>query len=90
MTRGGDFIDLAAKMAVATNESPVCFRTAISRAYYGAFHLARDLLAEMGYRCRVRENEHVFVQRHFANCHHPQAVEVAGLLSNRARKSKGR
>src|SRR5487761_1121355 len=82
MTEGGDFIDLAAKMALATNANTPSYRTAVSRAYYGAFHLARAMLAEMGYRCRVRDNEHLFVQRHFANCRQHEAREVGGLLAN--------
>lgn len=69
-------------MAVAPGADAPSLRTAVSRAYYGAFHLARALLADMGYRCRTRDNEHLFVQRHFANCRHGIALEIGGLLSN--------
>ena len=55
MTDGGDFIDLAAKMGLARGANPASRRTAVSRAYYGAFHIARALLIELGYRCRFRD-----------------------------------
>ena len=67
---------------MSARPSPASLRSAISRAYYGAFHLSRNMLAEMGFRCHVRENEHLFVHRHFANCRQAQALEVGGLLAN--------
>ena len=40
---GADFIDFAAKIAATYSDAASC-RSAVSRAYYGAFHLARSLL----------------------------------------------
>jgi uncharacterized protein (UPF0332 family) len=79
---GSEFIDLAAKMALAANTNAAGYRTVVSRAYYGAFHLARRMLNEIGFRCRVRDNEHLFVQRHFANCREPKAQEAGRLLGH--------
>jgi len=39
---GPDYIAFAAKLAVTYTEAASC-RSAISRAYYGAFHLAKAL-----------------------------------------------
>jgi uncharacterized protein (UPF0332 family) len=79
---GNDFIDLASKMALAANTNAAGYRTVVSRAYYGAFHLARRMLSDMGFHCRVRDNEHLFVQRHFANCREPEAQEAGRLLGH--------
>lgn len=43
-----DFISLAVKLSNSQQDSEL--RTAVSRAYYGAFHSARDLLEECGIR----------------------------------------
>lgn len=52
---GDDFISLAGMLASGTAAYPEArHRTAISRAYYGAFHLAVDALAALG--CTIREN----------------------------------
>lgn len=44
--RGQDFIDLAIELAQGGSEA--AHRTAASRAYYGAFHVAVQLLADTG------------------------------------------
>lgn len=48
-----DFISLALKLSNSAQESEL--RTAISRAYYGAFHAARRLLEDCGLRFPRRE-----------------------------------
>jgi uncharacterized protein (UPF0332 family) len=46
---GADFIELAGKLlASARIPTEAACRTAISRSYYGAFHLARAFFADMG------------------------------------------
>ena len=42
---GDDFIQLAGKLA--TSADPASLRSAASRAYYGAFHLAGEFLVDM-------------------------------------------
>lgn len=44
---GSDFLNLAIRLSGGTSEAE--WRSAVSRAYYGAFHLAREFVA----RCRV-------------------------------------
>lgn len=49
---GDDFLSLAGKLlAGAANPSEAICRTVISRAYYGAFHLGRAYLTELGIKC---------------------------------------
>lgn len=43
---GADFQNLAARLAAET--SPAALRTATSRAYYGAFHVACEMLRDAG------------------------------------------
>jgi uncharacterized protein (UPF0332 family) len=59
-----DFISLAGKLAANANADEATYRTAVSRAYYGAFHLAATFLAELGFAAPRMANVHVFVQHH--------------------------
>ena len=47
---GSDFVDIAGKLlANSPSPPPALCRTIVSRAYYGAFHLARAYLRELGF-----------------------------------------
>jgi uncharacterized protein (UPF0332 family) len=63
---GHDFIALAGKLAVAPSADEATFRTAVSRAYYGAFHVGRSFLVELGFEPVGNANVHAFV-RHYLN-----------------------
>ena len=78
---GAEYIDFAAKIAATYSSAAGC-RSAISRAYYGAFHLAKTFLAELGSRPPRNANVHVFVQHRLANCGHARAVEAGRILTN--------
>ena len=78
---GQDFIAFAARIAASGTNDPASCRSSISRSYYGAFHLAREFLGGLGYRCRS-ENEHHWVQRHFLNCKVNEVKEIGRLLAN--------
>lgn len=56
-----DFVSLAGKLAANANADEATYRTAVSRAYYGAFHLAAAFLAELGFVAPRTANVHVFV-----------------------------
>jgi uncharacterized protein (UPF0332 family) len=45
---GLDFIALAGKLAASPNADGATVRTAVSRAYYGAFHLTKAFLRDLG------------------------------------------
>ncbi|HJT32787.1 MAG TPA: hypothetical protein VJ783_12160 [Pirellulales bacterium] len=48
-----DFIALAIKLSSSRNEADL--RSAVSRAYYGAFHVARQFLGDCGVRFSAKE-----------------------------------
>jgi uncharacterized protein (UPF0332 family) len=74
-----DFITFASQLAVQTNPTPPQCRSAVSRAYYGAFHSAMNFLAGLGHSCPIH-NAHVWVVEMFGNCNVDEAVEISGLL----------
>lgn len=46
MMGGRDFLDLAVRLSEGRSEAEL--RTAVSRAYYAAFHVAKELLEDAG------------------------------------------
>ncbi len=78
---GDDFIAVAGKIA-ATYSDPASCRTAISRAYYGAFHLSKSFLADIGTLPPRNANVHVFIQHRLAGSGHATAAKVAALLGD--------
>jgi uncharacterized protein (UPF0332 family) len=79
---GNDFIALAGKLAAAPTADEAACRTAISRAYYGAFHVARALLVDFGFAPVGNANVHGFVQHYLNGSGHPEACRAAFLLSH--------
>lgn len=78
---GSDFIVLADHL-VKQKLGPSGYRSAVSRAYYGCYHLARDVLKDFGWYCRDRANEHLWVQWHFENCTIATFVAIGKSLAN--------
>lgn len=79
---GNDFITLAGKLAAAPAAGEATYRTAVSRAYYGAFHLAHTFLSELGFRPLGNANVHGFVQHYLNGSQHAEACRAAFLLSH--------
>ena len=77
-----DFISLAGKLTAAANAGEATYRTAVSRAYYGAFHVALSFLAELGFSAPRTANVHAFVQHHLNASEQPAARTAASLLSD--------
>jgi uncharacterized protein (UPF0332 family) len=78
---GFDFIALAGKFAAMPAAGEATYRTAVSRAYYGAFHVARSFLVELGFEPVGNANVHGFV-RHYLNASgHSGACLAASQLS---------
>jgi hypothetical protein len=78
---GIEFLQFAAFLA-AQNRDEVARRTAVSRAYYGAFHLAREFLEEVGVRVPANATGHGFILLRLENCGHADAREAGSLLSD--------
>ncbi len=80
---GKDFISLAGRLAVAGKSSEAEYRSAVSRAYYGAYHCARELLESFGFFGGSKVgNEHEWARRHFENCQVTEAATLGSLLKN--------
>jgi uncharacterized protein (UPF0332 family) len=76
------FVSLAGRLAATANADEAVYRTAVSRAYYGAFHLAMSFLADLGFSAPRTANVHVFVQHHLNGSGQPAACTAASLLSD--------
>ncbi len=72
---GRDFLPLAARLATGGTEAE--WRTAISRAYYAAFLVARGLLRDVGFSPPPDESAHKYAVYRLSNCGAP-AIQQAG------------
>ena len=87
MIAGGDFLTLAERWANGTSEGE--WRSAVSRAYYAAFHEARELLRDLGFRVPRGDQAHAYLWMRLSNCSDPQ-VQRAGSELNRLRRDRNR
>lgn len=79
---GSDFITVASGIA-SNNACPAGYRSAVSRSYYGCFHLAKATLNGFGWYCpKGNNNEHQWVQRHFLNCATTDFMALGKALEN--------
>ena len=77
---GDAFISLAGKLATAAD--PAALRSAVSRAYYGAFHMAEAFLAEIDRPVPRNANAHVLVARTLQRSGQPDAIRAGSLLGD--------
>lgn len=82
-----DVLRLAEKMSTAGNEAE--WRCAISRAYYAAFHHARDLLQALGFEVPRGEQAHAFLWKRLQSCGNP-SLGLAGSNLNQLRGQRNR
>jgi uncharacterized protein (UPF0332 family) len=75
---GSDFLPLASRLAAASSEPE--WRTAISRAYYAAFHIARQLMEELGFRVPWADRAHAYLTMRLNNCGEVQIQHAASDL----------
>jgi uncharacterized protein (UPF0332 family) len=75
---GHAFIALAGKLAA----EEATYRTAVSRAYYGAFHVARSFLVELGFEPLSNANVHAFARHYLNGSGIAQACLAAGELGD--------
>jgi len=61
-----DFLSLAARSAAAATEAD--WRTAVSRAYYAAFHVARQLMADLNFTVPRADRAHQYLAFRLSNC----------------------
>ncbi len=75
---GRDFIACADRLAQSSAEAEL--RSAVSRAYYGAFHEARTLLRDSGVGLPRTEQVHVKIGFCLRDCGHAIAAQAAKQL----------
>lgn len=82
MITSPDFIRLSGRWSTLRQPhgDEAVWRSAISRAYYGAFHSGRGLLRLLQITFPKRENEHKFVQEALNNSGDANITTAASLL----------
>ena len=79
------FLELADELSTGSRQAD--WRTAISRAYYAAFHKARALMRQGGFRVPDAEKAHAYLWLRLSNSGHPD-VSNAGARLNRLRSMR--
>jgi uncharacterized protein (UPF0332 family) len=64
-----------------TSGSEAEWRSAVSRAYYAAFHAARQLLVALGFRVPRASQAHAYLWMRLSNCGDP-VIQIAGADLN--------
>jgi len=82
-----DFLSLAARVAADTTEAD--WRTAVSRAYYAAFHTARQVLTDLNFTVPRADRAHQYLVFRLSNCGE-SAVEQAGRDLETRRRLRNR
>jgi uncharacterized protein (UPF0332 family) len=81
------FLDLANDLLAIPTEQ--AWRTAVSRAYYAAFHVARQLLRDLGFRAPRADQAHAYLWLRLSNCGDPQ-IQLAGQRLHDLRSERNR
>lgn len=87
MIRGEGFLTLAESYVAETTEAD--WRSAVSRAYYAAFHVARDFLSTLGFETPRADLAHAFLWRRLGNSGHAP-LALAGSRLNQLRGERNR
>jgi uncharacterized protein (UPF0332 family) len=84
---GRDFLATARHLAGRGIEADG--RSAVSRAYYAAFHAGRDLLAALRFRTPQADRAHNYLYVRLNNCGEPSVQHAANLLQDlRTRRNR--
>jgi uncharacterized protein (UPF0332 family) len=81
------FLELADELSTGSRQAD--WRTAISRAYYAAFHKARTLLRQGGFQVPDAEQAHRYLWLRLSNSDHPD-VNKSGANLNHLRSMRNR
>ena len=87
MIAGRDFLTLAEIWIRSVSEPE--WRSAVSRAYYAAFHEARQLLQGLGFTVPLGDQAHAYLWLRLSNCGN-LPVQVAGSDLNTLRRERNR
>ena len=75
-----DFLDVAGELAAGLREAE--WRSALSRAYYATFHMARRLLQQGGFEVPQTEKAHGYLWLRLSNAGHPDVCQAGLDLGN--------
>ncbi len=87
MTRGEEFLRLAEQYVQGQSEAE--WRSAVSRAYYAAFHVVREFLGDLGFETPRADQAHAYLWRRLGNCGHVP-LALAGSRLNQLRGERNR
>ena len=82
-----DFLNLADTLLQWPTEA--AWRSAVSRAYYAAFHTARELLIQCGFQVPATDSAHTYLAYRLSNCGELQ-IELAGRKLSSLRHERNR
>lgn len=74
------YLDLARGLAVGTTEAE--WRSALSRAYYAAFHVARTLLVGLSFRVPRADKAHSYLWLRLSNAGHSDVIQAGRHLGD--------
>jgi uncharacterized protein (UPF0332 family) len=74
------FLELADELSTGSRQAD--WRSAVSRAYYAAFHKARSTLRQGGFRVPDGEQAHGYLWLRLSNSGHPDVVNAGDDLKN--------
>jgi uncharacterized protein (UPF0332 family) len=75
-----EFHTLAQQLSLAATEA--AWRSAVSRAYYAAFHVARQLMEDLGFTVPHADRAHGYLWLRLANCGNLQVEQAANALKD--------
>ena len=74
------FLNLADEWLQGPTEAH--WRSAVSRAYYAAFHVARLLLEDLGFEVERGDRAHAYLTHRLCQCGHPEICAAGTTLIN--------
>lgn len=82
MITGDDYIALAAKLAAKRSADEAGYRSAVSRAYYGAFHLSGAFLADLGLSVPKGASAHGWIPQTLIASGCQEAIDAGHFLQD--------
>ncbi|HXG09006.1 MAG TPA: HEPN domain-containing protein [Gemmataceae bacterium] len=80
MMNGRDFLTVAKALLNAATEA--AWRSAVSRAYYAAFHVARQMMEDLGFTVPRGDRAHAYLWLRLSNCGDVQVQDAGRRLNN--------
>jgi uncharacterized protein (UPF0332 family) len=74
------FLDVADDLSRGLREAE--WRSAVSRAYYAAFHVARSLFEACGFRVPIADQAHSYLWLRLSNSGHPDVDEIGANFAH--------